>query len=158
MHIQAWHWLTLGMILIVLEIIVPSFTLFWFGLAALIVGIGLWVFPTMAIEIQLMLWVMCSIFITWAWFKWIKPYMHNRTNAGLVRENTIGQIGIVIAKQLAHADVMVRFTIPVLGSDEWPCRCNTEVQIGDRVQVTDILGNTLTVVPYHLTSSDLNVE
>ena len=33
-----WHWLVIGMLLVVAEIFVPSFTVLWFGLGALLVG------------------------------------------------------------------------------------------------------------------------
>jgi hypothetical protein len=35
--------------------------------------------------------------------------------------------------------------MPVLGSDEWHCRTQDALQVGDRVRVTDILGNDLVV-------------
>jgi hypothetical protein len=40
---------------------------------------------------------------------------------------------------------IVRFTTPLLGSDEWPFICEEKVNIGDRVYVKDISGNTLIV-------------
>jgi membrane protein implicated in regulation of membrane protease activity len=33
-----WHWLVLGMVMILAEIFIPSFTIFWFGLGAILVG------------------------------------------------------------------------------------------------------------------------
>ena len=38
--------------------------------------------------------------------------------------------------------------MPVLGSDEWNCRCDAPVQVGDRVRVIDIQGNDLVVQPH----------
>jgi membrane protein implicated in regulation of membrane protease activity len=40
---------------------------------------------------------------------------------------------------------MVRFAIPVLGSDEWPFICAQDVKTGDKVAVREISGNTLIV-------------
>ena len=37
MQIEVWQWLVLGIALCVIEIFVPSFTLLWFGLGALLV-------------------------------------------------------------------------------------------------------------------------
>lgn len=75
----------------------------------------------------------------------IKPLSIDRTKAGLPREATIGQVGMVIQIGMAHEQVKVRFPMPVLGSDEWNCRSLEPVQVGDRVRVTDILGNDLVV-------------
>jgi hypothetical protein len=40
---------------------------------------------------------------------------------------------------------VVRFTTPLLGSDEWPFICQETVVPGNRVFVKDISGNTLIV-------------
>ena len=34
-----WHWLVLGMVLVVAEMFVPTFFILWFGFGALIVGL-----------------------------------------------------------------------------------------------------------------------
>ena len=33
-NILWWHWIVLGIILVLMELVVPSFTIFWFGLGA----------------------------------------------------------------------------------------------------------------------------
>lgn len=86
-----------------------------------------------------------SILCTVAWFKFIKPLSTDKTKAGLSREATIGQVGMVIQTNLEHDQIKVRFPMPVLGSDEWNCRALSPVQVGDRVRVVDILGNDLVV-------------
>lgn len=148
MVLQPWHWFLGGMILVVLEIFLPSFTIFWFGLAAIVVSAILWLMPELSLAVQLSLWIVLSIMITVVWFKWIKPLSKNRTTAGLSRENTIGQIGMVIRLIPEHNEAIVRFAMPLLGSDEWTCRCQQPVQVGQRVSVIDILGNQLLIQPY----------
>ena len=37
MEILWWHWLIGGLILIGLELVIPSFTIIWFGLGAVLV-------------------------------------------------------------------------------------------------------------------------
>lgn len=148
MLIETWHWLALGTILIVLEIFLPTFASLWFGLSALCVGLLLWLMPELAFSIQLLIWATMSIILTLAWFKFIKPLSVDKTHAGLVRESTIGQTGMVIQTGLEHGQIKVRFSLPLLGNDEWFCRSTEPVQVGDRVQVIDILGNDFLVKPY----------
>lgn len=100
-------------------------------------------FPT-----QVITWGILSILCTLLWFKFIKPLSIDKTKAGLSREATIGQVGMVIQTGLEHEQILVRFSLPVLGSDEWHCRCTTPVKVGDRVRVIDILGNDLVVQPH----------
>lgn len=147
-NLEPWHWFILGMTLVVLEIFVPSFTIFWFGLAAIIVSAITWLLPNMPIPIQILVWIILSIIITFIWFKFVKPLSKDRTQAGLARETTIGQVGMVIQTFPEHNEIKVRFPMPLLGTDEWTCRCLDHINVGDRVMVTDILGNKFVVIPY----------
>ena len=126
----------------------PAFAAIWFGIAAVVVSILYWLFPSMSFTIQIVCWIVLSIGCTVVWFKLIKPLSIDKTQAGLSREATIGQVGMVIQTGMNHDQIRVRFPMPLLGSDEWNCRTLTPVQVGDRVRVTDILGNDLVVQPH----------
>lgn len=147
MYIEYWYWFLLGMLLIIAEVVLPTAVALWFGLAALCVGILLWFFPDMPLAMQALIWIILSIGCTIFWFKYIKPLSKDKTRAGLSRENTIGQIGLVVQTHLEHDHILVRFTLPVLGSDEWRCRSTLPVSVGERVIVIDILGNDFIVKP-----------
>ena len=143
--ILYWYWLVFGMLLIVAEIFIPSFTVFWFGLGALIVALILWLLPNMAVSWQLFIWAIASIVFTVVWFKFFKPLMTDRTKAGISREAVLGESGQVIKIPQEDRRGIVRFTTPVLGADEWPFICEQAVVSGDRVVVKDVSGNTLIV-------------
>ena len=145
---EPWHWFVLGVVLILSELVLPAFAALWFGIAAIMVGILFWMFPMMGITTQVVTWIILSILCTLLWFKFIKPLSIDKTKAGLSRESTIGQVGMVIQTHLQHEQIIVRFPMPVLGADEWNCRSLVPVQVGDRVRVVDILGNDLVVKPH----------
>lgn len=140
-----WHWLIFGAVLVIAEIFIPSFTIFWFGLAAGVVALLLWLTPELAVSTQLLVWTLCSIGFTLFWFKVLKPRMLDRTKAGISREAVLGQSGQVIRVPEGELRGQVRFTTPLLGSDEWSFICDTPVALGDRVFVRDVSGNTLLV-------------
>ena len=71
--------------------------------------------------------------------------MKDRTKAGISREAILGESGQVIKLPGQENRGIVRFTTPLLGTDEWPFICEQELAIGDRVMVQDISGNTLIV-------------
>ena len=146
---EPWHWFVLGVLLILSELVLPAFAALWFGIAAIMVGVLLWLFPMMGFPTQLVTWIILSVLCTLLWFKFIKPLSTDKTKAGLSREATIGQVGMVIQTHMEHDLITVRFPMPVLGSDEWNCRSLEPVQVGDRVRVIDILGNDLVVKPHH---------
>ena len=146
--IEPWHWFVLGILLILSELILTAFAALWFGIAAIIVSILLCLFPMMGFTTQVITWGILSIICTVLWFKFIKPLSIDKTKAGLSREATLGQVGMVIHTGLDHQQIVVRFPMPLMGSDEWNCRTTAPVKVGDRVRVIDILGNDFVVQPH----------
>lgn len=143
--IQYWHWLVFGMILIMAEIFVPSFTIFWFGLGAVLVAGLMLLISDISFTWQLFIWAMASCLFTFLWFRFIRPKMIDRTRAGISLEAAIGETGQVLREPAPGRRGRVRFTTPLLGSEEWPFICESEISPGDRVIVADISGNTLVV-------------
>jgi membrane protein implicated in regulation of membrane protease activity len=140
-----WYWLIFGMLLILAEMLVPSFTLLWFGLSGLCIAVLLLFLPGLAFSLQLLFWALASIVFTLLWFKYFKPTMIDRTTAGVSKEAVTGETGMVIKAPQDQIRGIVRFSIPLLGSDEWEFICQDDCDVGDRVEVTDVSGNTLIV-------------
>ena len=140
-----WHWVVLGIGLVLLEIVLPSFTALWFGAAAIVVGVLLLLFPDMSLTIQVILWTVLSVVLTWLWFMYLKPLAIDRTKAGLSREAILGEVGQVISVPNGERRGILRFPAPVLGSDEWQFISQENLAIGDRVHVIDVSGNSLIV-------------
>lgn len=140
-----WHWLVFGMLLILAELFIPSFTILWFGLAAVVVSGLLLVFSGITFAWQVFVWAIASCIMTFLWFFFFKPKMVDRTHAGIAKEAMVGQSGQVIKAPVEGRDGVVRFAVPLLGSDEWAFFCNVSVTPGDRVVVREISGNTLIV-------------
>lgn len=145
MVIEFWHWIVLGIALCVLEIFLPSFTALWFGIAAILVGAVLLVWPAMPLYGQLALWACTTVVFCVAWFRYFKPRLIDRTKAGLSREAAVGQVGMVVRAGTEHQRGVVRFSVPLLGQEEWPYLSQAELAPGDRCRVTDVLGNALLV-------------
>lgn len=145
MSIAYWHWLVFGLVLVGLEIFVPSFTILWFGLGALIVGLLLFLFSGMPLVWQLFIWAVASTAFTWAWFRYFRGLAPDRTKAGLSREAIVGETAQVILAPFGERRGRLRFATPKLGAEEWEFLCEQPVEVGDRVAVTDVSGNTLIV-------------
>ncbi|WP_417533074.1 NfeD family protein [Marinobacterium stanieri] len=144
-QIEYWHWVVFGMLLMMAEIVVPSFTIFWFGLGAMVLAALLAVLPDLSLSIQMVAWALVSCAFALAWFKFLRPHMVDRTKAGVAREAVMGETGQVILAPQSPRRGQVRFSTPVLGADEWEFICDEEVETGDRVMIVDISGNTLIV-------------
>jgi membrane protein implicated in regulation of membrane protease activity len=59
--------------------------------------------------------------------------------------SAIGQSGLVTKLPTASTQGLIRFTTPVLDKDEWNFSCETEVNLGDRLCVENVDGNSLLV-------------
>ncbi len=143
--IEPWHWLVLGFLLLIIEMFVPTFASLWFGAAAIIVAALSWLIP-ISLSIQIIIWLILSAIFLLAWFKYIKPLSTDRTKAGLGGSIIVGETGMIVVQPQADRAGVIRFSVPIVGAAEWMCRTNGEqVAVGDRVIVTDIVGNELVV-------------
>lgn len=145
--IEPWHWLVLGFLLMIAEMFIPTFASLWFGAAAVIVAALSWLLP-ISLLWQVLIWLTLSVLFMFAWVKYIKPLSVDRTKAGLGGSVIIGETGMIVVKPQPDKLGRVRFSVPIVGADEWSCRTHdeeVEVEVGDRVVVTDISGNELIV-------------
>lgn len=143
---QAWHWLALGLLLIMVELFVSGLTALWFGVAALVVAILAWLLP-IDMTVQIVLWLVLSIICCVLWFRLIQPKIKNRTLSGLGGAVIIGEIGMIVKMANYSQSGVVRFSVPKVGASEWACRSadGSPLAVGDRVVVNNILGNELIV-------------
>lgn len=145
MKLEWWYWILLGFTLIGLELVIPSFTIIWFGLGALLTGLLIALLPSLSDWVQVLVWICSSIVFTVLWFKYLKP-KGDRTHAGLSKEGIIGETGIIIkGTGDSYAKGRVRFRISLLGADEWTCFSEEPLAVGDSVVVDDIEGQILKV-------------
>lgn len=144
-QLEWWYWIVAGFCLIGLELIIPSFTIIWFGLGALVVGClkGLW--STMPLAVQIAIWSVSSVVFTLLWFRFGNQ-KRNLSVAGMSKEGIVGESGIIIKGTLdSFGRGVVRFRISVLGADEWNCYSEEQLKVGDTVRVVDIEGQLLKV-------------
>ena len=151
-----WYWLVFGMLLILLELMVPSFTIFWFGLGALIVGLLMLIAPDISLNWQIMVWIAASTAFVFFWFKVLKPRMTDRTTAGISREAVLGETAMVTRLPEGDRRGEIRFAVPMLGSESWPFISVDEVAVGDRVVVQDVSGNAMMIKKFTNQSTEEN--
>ena len=69
-QIVFWHWWILAGLLLILELTAPAFFFLWLGIAAAATGFLLLVFPSMPLEMQLVLFAVLSVVAVLAWRKY----------------------------------------------------------------------------------------
>ena len=150
MELVWWHWIVLGLGLGLVELLIPSFFVIWFGLGALLVGVAMLVEPTLAFSTQVLLWTLASVVMTVFWFKVLRNDA-DKTRSGQADE-VLGEIGILVRAVeplgVASARGEVRFQKPILGADTWPCLADEAIAAGARVKVLAVDGQILKVGKY----------
>ena len=143
MNPEWWHWIVGGIVLILAELVVPSFFIVWFGLGALLVGLLALAF-NLSLTAQLATWTLASLAMVWLWFRVFKQSFV-KTRAGTAEGEAIGEIGLLVGAVAPFERGKVRFQRPVLGSDEWVCLADTAIAAGERVKVVAVEGSFLKV-------------
>jgi membrane protein implicated in regulation of membrane protease activity len=143
MEMLYWHWVILGVLLILFELVIPSFTAMWFGLAAVVVGGVLWLEPGLAGSYQVLIWAALSGILTFFWFRIFKP---NKGHHHALKEEVAGEMGLVATAASGDRPGIVRFSTPLLGEDEWSFRSEEALEVGQQVKVVDVENNILVVV------------
>jgi len=88
-----WHWIVLGFILLILEMLAPGAILMWFGAGALLVGGIVFIFPEMAWEWQVFIFALVSFASIFAWKKLRKDALNDNTEAGTLNQRGKALIG-----------------------------------------------------------------
>ena len=139
---MAWyHWMVLGLALGVLELMITTFYVIWFGIGALLVGLAMLILP-MDFTSQVVLWTLASIAMTVVWVKVFKQ--SDKTHAGQA-DAALGEFGVMVRAVEPMGRGEVRFQKPVMGSDTWPCVADEAIAAGQRVKVVAVDGQLLRV-------------
>lgn len=135
-----WHWWTLGVLLLIVELLAPGMFFIWMGESAFVVGAILWLVPTLDTEYQVMLFSalsLLSILVSRRFLKW-RPIISDHP---LLNQRTAQYVGRVFT--LEEPIVNGRGKIRVDDSS-WRVE-GEDCAAGARVRVIDAEGVILKV-------------
>ena len=144
MDIQWWYWIVAGAVLIIMELVVPSFFILWFGVGALLVALALWLLPGLSLTAQIALWSGASLVMVLLWFRVIAGD-RLKTQSGTAQGEVIGEIGLLVSAVAPFQHGKVRFQKPILGSEQWTCMAEEAIPAGERVRILAFEGNCVKV-------------
>ncbi len=72
--VEYWHWLVLGVVLVILEVLSPAAFFLWLAISAGIVGILLLANPDMAWEYQILAFALFSVVSIAVWRMYLKRH------------------------------------------------------------------------------------
>jgi len=136
-----WVWLTLGLLLAGLEMLVPGVYLIWLAAAALITGVLAFAFD-ISVPLQVVDFVFLSLIAAFSAKRFLgeKPIessdpLMNRRGARMVGETAL------VTAAIEHGSGRVK-----VGDSEWIAR-GVETAAGERVRIIGTDGSTLLVEP-----------
>lgn len=136
-----WVWLTLGLVLAGLEMLVPGVYLIWLALAAIATGVLTGLFD-LSLPMQVIDFVFLSLIAAFSARRLLRDRpiissdpLLNRRGARLVGETAL------VVQSIEHGSGRVR-----LGDSEWIAR-GADVAAGERVRITGTDGTILLVEP-----------
>lgn len=139
--IVFWHWWTLALVLLILEMMVPTFIFLWMSAAAAIVGVLLYFAPDLSWQLQVALFSVLSVIAIVFFRRYIKkhprdsdqPHLNQRGASYVGRtftltnpiENGVGEVRVDDTLWRVHGD---------------------DMPAGTRIKVTGVSGTALEVV------------
>ena len=88
-----WHWIVLGLVLLILEMLAPGAILMWFGAGAILVGGLLFLFPEMGWQWQILIFALVSLITIFAWKRLRHDNPMDNTDSGTLNQRGKALIG-----------------------------------------------------------------
>ena len=138
-----WHWIVIGIILLILEMNVGTFFMLGLGVAAILVGTIDNLIGT-SFKTELAIWMVLSVLSIAAWFKWFREKPVTDSGQSNYRLDTLGTVKEDIQP---HSRGKVTFDTPVLGNTTWHAIAKVDIDKETRVQIVQINGQLIEVEP-----------
>ena len=138
-----WHWIILGIILLIIEMNLGTFFILGLGVAAIVVGIIDMLFHT-TFNTELFIWIVLSLLSIGAWFKWFREPAQTDSGQSNYRLDTLG---VVLEAIEPHSRGKVKFDSPVLGNTTWHATSKVDISKDTRVKIVQINGQLIEVEP-----------
>lgn len=93
-QIDFWYWWIFAVLLVIIEILAPSFFALWMAIAAFMTGLALLLMPEMAWQIQLFIFALLSVFsiVLWRRYYLKNPIPSDEPNLNRRGEQYIGRL------------------------------------------------------------------
>ncbi|SDF43284.1 MULTISPECIES: NfeD family protein [Thalassobaculum] len=143
---EAWHWATLGFVLMALEIVLPETVFLWFGLAGVATGATLFVvdMPT-AYQIGLFgLYALLS-------YVPVRVYVRRWQKGDMLAARGLNQRGqSLVGQRVGVTEAVVNgFGAARVGDSRWRIACDEDLEVGASAEVVAVVGTTLQVRRAH---------
>lgn len=139
--ITPTEWAIAGVVLLLLEAFAPGAFLIWFGIAALILALAVWLIPALPWEVQIMSFAILSIGALVGFRAWRKRHPARPTEQPLLNKRSEQLIGRIFALDQAIENGRGKIKV---GDALWMVS-GPELGVGTRVRVIAVREQILEV-------------
>lgn len=141
---EAWHWIALGLVLVIAEMVLPTNVLLWFGIAGVATGVIV-AFVDMGAAYQGVLFAALA-FVSYFPVRWVAKRLRSGDET---TDDTLNRRG---RSAIGHRVTVIEaiengFGAVKVGDSRWRATCRADIPAGAKVEVIDVDGTTLKVEP-----------
>ncbi len=142
-HVNYWHWIAFGLLLLSGELLGAAGYFLWLGISAILIGV-IFTFLPMSWQLQWVSFAVFSLITTWGWWR----YQHKK-DVTCEAEGSLNQR----EKQLIGKTTRLEENIQAgscrikLGDTTWSARSHSDISAGTVVKVVSVDGIIVTIEP-----------
>ncbi|HFC93359.1 MAG TPA: NfeD family protein [Leucothrix mucor] len=139
-QLNHWHWWSLAVLLIILEIFSPAAFFLWLGIAAAVTGLITLIAPNLHWAIQLVVFSIFSIAAVWLGRSWFQrnPIETDQPFLNQSNEEFVGKI-YVVEQAISNGSGRIK-----VGDSSWKAT-GEDAAVGDKVRVVSVDATVLMV-------------
>ena len=138
-----WFWLSLGGVLLAAEMLGAGGYLLWSGVAALLVGVLIWLLPPLSWASQRMIFAVLTVVVAYLWWYWLRRRPAAASGGSPVLNQRNRQlIGTRATLTEPMHNGMGRINI---GDSSWRAQAAEDLPAGTEVEVVAVEGVTLVI-------------
>lgn len=141
--ITMYHWLAFGLLLLIAEVLGTAGFLIGAAVAALLMGLILWIMPELAIGTQILIYVASATIATFVYFRLFREELENRGRP-LLNHRAARLVGHQFE---LDKDVSLGAGKVQIGDTLWTVHSDVDLPRGTRVEVIDTDRMTLIISP-----------
>ncbi|KZX80660.1 hypothetical protein A3715_19305, partial [Oleiphilus sp. HI0009] len=136
-----YYWGVLGLVLMIGEILLPSFFLLFVAIGCLVVSLAVYIFEPSNV-FQISLFSLSLALTTFIWFKFVKSKIGDKNYSVESEESYFGRI----VELHGEGKGLVRFVTSYNGQDVWKFTSeDTDLEVGMSVKVLSVVDNEIKV-------------
>ena len=147
MSLSPYIWLTIGLVLVAIEVIMPHFVVFWFGIGGLITAVLVFLGALKSPEAQWLTFIISSGVFLLLWFTVFKRVFKFRLQEDHLDPTLTNLAGKALTKIEPHKKGMVELYDQFHGIKKWAALSTVIIEEGSEIVVQGAKGIQLYVAP-----------